>query len=70
LQFKGVNKVKKLILVFNSVLCLMFFFKYRQLKKDHHFYLTNIESEDDKLNEMGMYKDKDGNIYPIEEAIE
>ena len=46
------------------------FFKYRQLKKDHHFYLTNIESEDDKLNEMGMYKDKDGNIYPIEEAIE
>ena len=62
--------MKKLILVFNSVLCLIFFFKYRQLKKDHHFYLTNIESEDDKLNEMGMYKDKDGNIYPIEEAIE
>ncbi|MCE0455967.1 hypothetical protein G7A37_12225 [Staphylococcus haemolyticus] len=48
----------------------MFLIKYRQLKKDHHFYLTNIESEDDKLNEMGMYKDKDGNIYPIEEAIE
>ncbi|MBE7342830.1 MULTISPECIES: hypothetical protein [Staphylococcus] len=62
--------MKKLILIFNSVLCLMFLIKYRQLKKAHHFYLTNIESEDDKLNKMGMYKDKDGNIYPIEEAIE
>ncbi|MGX0277827.1 hypothetical protein ACUXLH_001323 [Staphylococcus haemolyticus] len=54
--------MKKLILIFNSVLCLMFLIKYRQLKKAHHFYLTNIESEDDKLNKMGMYKDKDGNI--------
>ena len=62
--------MKKLILVFNSVLCLIFFFKYRQLKKDHHFYLTNIESEEDKLDEMGLCKDKDGNIHPKEEAFE
>ncbi|UDI77184.1 hypothetical protein HYI43_00930 [Staphylococcus taiwanensis] len=62
--------MKKLILIFNSVLCLMLFFKNRQLKKDQHYYLTNIESEDDKLDEMGMYKDKDGNIYPVEEAFE
>lgn len=48
----------------------MLFFKNRQLKKDQHYYLTNIESEDDKLDEMGMYKDKDGNIYPVEEAFE
>jgi hypothetical protein len=52
----------RLIKLFDSFNCLFYWINI--------FYLTNIESEDDKLNEMGMYKDKDGNIYPIEEAIE
>ncbi len=48
----------------------MLFFKNRQLKKEHNFFLTNIESEEDKLDEMGLCKDKDGNIHPKEEAFE
>lgn len=32
--------------------------------------MTDIESEEDKLNEMNMYKDKDGEIYLLEEAYE
>lgn len=62
--------MKKLFLIFNSALCLILFFKNRQLKKEHHFYLTNIESEEDKLEEMGLCKDTDGNIHPKEEAFE
>ena len=66
---EGEFSMKKIFLS-NLFLCLLFLYKQKRLKEKHKFYMTDIESEEDKLNEMNMYKDKDGEIYLLEEAYE
>ncbi|UTF15754.1 hypothetical protein [Staphylococcus epidermidis] len=62
--------MKKLLLFFNLITLCIFFYKQKQTQKKYNISLVDIESEQDILDENGLYKDENGNILPIIERFE
>ncbi|PTF16939.1 hypothetical protein BUY42_11790 [Staphylococcus devriesei] len=58
-------------LIFSNIFILIFaFFNNNKVKDKYRISLNDIESDADILDQHGMYRDKDGNIYPKEELYE
>ena len=54
--------MKKLLSLVSLLGCLYYFFQYKQLKEKLHFDFIDIESEEDLLDRIGLFKDPEGNV--------
>lgn len=54
--------MKKLLLLASFLGCLYYLLQYKQLKEKLHFDFIDIESEEDLLDRIGLFKDPEGNI--------
>lgn len=62
--------MKRFLLFTNFFLFIVFYYKQKKIKEAYNISMVDIESEEDILEKMGMYKDKEGKIHTIEELYE
>ncbi|OEK59200.1 hypothetical protein [Staphylococcus equorum] len=62
--------MKRFLLFTNFFLFVVFYYKQKKIKEAYNISMVDIESEEDILEKMGMYKDKEGKIHTIEELYE
>ncbi|MGX5792112.1 hypothetical protein ACWKSJ_14160 (plasmid) [Staphylococcus equorum] len=62
--------MKRVLLFTNFFLFVVFYYKQKKIKEAYNISMVDIESEEDILEKMGMYKDKEGKIHTIEELYE
>lgn len=62
--------MKRFLLLTNFFLFVVFYYKQKKIKEAYNISMVDIESEEDILEKMGMYKDKEGKIHTIEELYE
>ncbi|ADC88408.1 hypothetical protein H6Y62_11365 [Staphylococcus lugdunensis] len=62
--------MKNLLIFTNILLAVLFFLNQKKLKEDYKINMTNIDSEEDILERMGLHRDSEGRLIPIEELYE
>ena len=54
--------MKNLLIFTNILLAVLFFLNQKKLKEDYKINMTNIDSEEDILERMGLHRDSEGRL--------
>lgn len=62
----GGTQLKKRVLVIILLMFTYYLMRYKGLKEANYYDSIDIESEEDILEKMGLFKDTEGNIHEME----